>query len=436
MKDTIPTVSASRVRVGGAGPWLMWSVAALFFAYGFFARVAPSIMVEDLMRDFAASGAIVGTLSAFYFYAYAGMQIPIGVALDRWGPRRMMALAAVVCGIGSILFGIAETLPVAYVGRLLIGGGSACAMIGTLKLASIWFPPNRFALVFGLTAAIGCAGAVAGQGPMASLVEVVGWREVQLGGGALSIVCAFLIWGIVRDRTDGGAAVAMPGAGLLDGLKRVLRNGQSWVLAFINAFMVAPLLSFGALWGVPYMKMAYGLTLPQAGLAASMMLIGHGFGAPVLGWMSDRIGLRKPILIVGTLIALLSFAAVIYAPGLPVMVAYLLLLVYGAMSSGSSIVYATAKENNPIECTGVTSGFVNMTTMGTSAVFQAVLGWILDLRWDGVEHAGARIYSVGAYQTAMTALIVTSAIAFILSFLVRETHCRSLDSSIQGSRKG
>ena len=134
--------SATVLTRPGRGAWLVWGVGALSFAYAFLQRVSPSVMVEDLMRDFAVSGAVLGNLSAIYFYAYAILQIPVGVALDNWGPRRMLTAAAVIAATGSVLLASADALSVAYLGRLLVGVGCAVGFVGTLKIATNWFPPN------------------------------------------------------------------------------------------------------------------------------------------------------------------------------------------------------------------------------------------------------------------------------------------------------
>jgi MFS family permease len=158
---------SGRATVGPL-PWFMWSLGALFFCYAFFQRVAPSVLVSDLMRDFGVGAAVLGNLSAFYFYAYAGMQLPLGVLVDNWGPRRILAGGALVCGLGTLMFATADTLGPAYLGRLLIGAGAGFAFVATMKLAGTWFPPRRFALMSGLTGMMGMAGAVAGQAPMAA----------------------------------------------------------------------------------------------------------------------------------------------------------------------------------------------------------------------------------------------------------------------------
>lgn len=148
-------MNAETRKVAGYIPWLFWGLAALFYCYGFFQRVAPSVMVGDLMRDFSVSAAVLGNLSAFYFYAYASVQLPVGVLVDRFGARRVLALAALACGAGSALFGMAANIEIAYLGRLLVGLGAAFTWVGALKLVSVWFPANRFAMVSGMTLMLG-----------------------------------------------------------------------------------------------------------------------------------------------------------------------------------------------------------------------------------------------------------------------------------------
>ena len=150
MPEASAAPAAQKRQVAGWLPWLTWGLGAALFCYGFFQRVAPSVMIDPLMRDLAVGGAVLGNLSAFYFYAYAGLQIPVGLMVDRWGPRRLLTGGALLCGLGSLLFALAEGLPLAYAGRLLIGAGAGFGFVATLKLATAWFPPERFAQVSGL----------------------------------------------------------------------------------------------------------------------------------------------------------------------------------------------------------------------------------------------------------------------------------------------
>lgn len=180
-----------------------WTLAALYFFYAWILRVSPSVMVDELMRDFAVTGAILGNLSAVYFYAYAAIQMPVGMALDRWGPRRVLSIAALVAGVGAGLFAWAPGVQVAYLGRALIGGGCAFGLVGSMVLAAAWFPPRRFALLSGLALGIGFVGGIGGQAPLAVLVEAQGWRASlgMLAAGALVLSAA--TWLVTRDRPPG-----------------------------------------------------------------------------------------------------------------------------------------------------------------------------------------------------------------------------------------
>ena len=406
-------------------PWVFWALGASFYCYGFFHRVAPSVFVDELMRDFAASAAILGNLSAFYFYAYASLQIPVGVMVDRWGPRRVLSVAVLLCGTGSALFATADDLVMACIGRALIGGGAGFAFVGTLKLASVWFPPHRFALLSGLTIMLGMAGAVGGQGPLAALVAAAGWRQTLIGATVFALMLAAAIWLIVRDHPAARTArPEPPSGGLLKGLTGVLGNPQSWFVSIFGGCMSGPMLAFGALWGVPYMAQAHGLERPAAAASVSLMMVGWGIGAPLSGWFSDRIGRRRVPMLLGAGGALASIGAVIYLPGLPLPAAQGLLLVNGIFSGTMILSFATAREHNAPEAGGAALGFANMASMAAGALFQPAIGWILDLRWDGRMEDGARIYSTDAYQIAFLTLLACGAGAVVATLLSRETHCR------------
>jgi MFS family permease len=413
-------------------PWVIWGVGALFFSYGFFHRVTASVMVSDIMRDFGVSGAILGNLSAFYFYAYAGLQVPVGVAVDRFGPRRVMTLAALLCAAGSLMFGLAPDITVAYMGRLLIGAGAGFALIGTFKLGTIWFPPERFALVTGLTATIGVLGAAVGQAPLGAAIAHYGWRTTMVAAAIFGVGVAALIWTIARDRSPYRPAPEQPAstmAGVLGGVGSVFGTVHNWAFALILASMTVPLLAFAGLWGVPFLMEAYDLSRPAAAGTTSLFLIGHGVGSASFGWTSDRIRRRKPPVIVGTIVTTAVMAFVIYVPGLPYIAVQGLLFVGGIASGASVINFAFAREHNRAAVAATAMGLVNLLNMGCSAIFQPLLGWFLDLTWDGTLIDGARIYSVESFRTAFTAVIAIGIAGIVASLFVRETHCTPLDET-------
>lgn len=407
-------------------PWIIWGVGALFFSYGFFHRVTASAMFNDIMRDFGVTGAVLGNLSAFYFYAYASLQVPVGVAVDRFGPRRVMTAAAILCATGSLVFGLAPNITIAYAGRLLIGAGAGFALIGTFKLATIWFPPERFALITGLTATIGTLGAAGGQAPLSLAVSAFGWRETMVTAAIAGGLIAALIWLIARDRRETNVEIAPTTTqlGILQGIGTVLANPHSWAFAIILASMTAPMLSFAGLWGVPFLMQAFDLERATAAATTSIFIIGHGIGSASMGWLSDRIRQRKAPVLGGSIVTTAAVIAVIYIPGLPLALVQGLMLIGGIASGATIICFAFTREHNRPEVAATAMGFVNFLNMGTSALFQPLLGWFLDLTWDGGMVDGARIYSAEAFRTAFLAIAVLSVAGLIAAALVRETHCQ------------
>jgi MFS family permease len=429
MPPTDTTKNAAHARVPAWLPWLTWGLGALLFCYAFFQRVAPSVMIDSLMRDLAVGGALLGNLSAFYFYAYASLQIPVGLMVDRWGPRRVLSISAAFGAVGSVVFASAESLNAAYLGRLMIGAGAAFAFVGSLKLATAWFPTSRFAQLTGMTMMAGMIGGIGGQAPLAALVEATNWRTTLVGAATAGALIGAAIWLIVRDRppSDAGEETSKIRAshadtrmnlGMLQGLKRVLRSPQNWLIALSCAVMTAPMLAFAGLWGVAWLMQTRGLERPEAAATTSLLLIGWAIGSPVAGWLSDRVGRRKPILQASMGLGLVALSGIIYLPGLSMPLLAALFVISGMCFGAMAVGFAMARTANSTEVTGAAYGFVNMAVTGTGAIFQPLIGWLLDLQWTGEMLAGARVYSLETYTYALTSLPVFLAIGLLSTLFV------------------
>ena len=400
----------------------MWGLGASFYCYAFFQRVAPAVMVGEMMREFAVGAAIAGMLSGLYFYSYAAMQIPIGLLLDRFGPRRMLAGFAVLSAVGSALFAMAPGLGPAYAGRALVGLGAAVTWVGTLKLASLWFPPRHFALVTGLTLAMGMAGAVGGQAPLAAAVTAYGWRGTMWGAAVVAAAMAVVLWLFVRDGVPSERQEDSRGS-FGAGLILALRTPQIIILALYSFTMAGPMLSVAGLWGVPYLMQVHGLDRTDAAFTTSAMLVAWGISSPLTGWFSDRMG-RRPALVVAAIGGLVFGWAAFYLPGVPLPVRQVLLCCMGAMGGAFVLSFATAREHAPIAAGGAVLGVVNTFCMASGAIFQPLIGWLLDLNWEGGMVDGGRVYSAAAYGTAFTALLACQGSALLLALASRETFCR------------
>jgi MFS family permease len=393
---------------------IAWAMGAVFFLYAFVQRVAPSVMVDDLMRDFGVGAAAIGNLSAFYFYAYVIMQMPVGVLMDRIGPRRLMTAAAAVAALGSVIFAASPVFLAAGAGRFLIGLGVAASWIGLLMLATQSFPAHRFALLAGIGQAMGMAGAIVGQAPLGELVTGIGWRRTATVLAAVGLLIALGIWLSARD----GARRA-PQGHLLAGLARVARTAQSWAAAALALSLTAPMLSFAGLWAVPFFGSLYGMSRAEAAALTSTAFLGWAVGAPALGWLADRIGRRKPLLLAGTGGLGITTAAVVYLP-LPPWGTAAALFLGGVAGAAMILTYGAARAHNAPEDAGATYGFVNTATVGSGALFQPLLGVLLDAAWDGTVSGGVRVYGLDAYRLAFAVLPAMSALGFLAALALRE----------------
>ena len=402
--------------------WLIWAIAAGFYSYGFFHRVAPSVIVDELMRSFALDATLLGTLSAAYFYTYAALQVPLGVLLDRFGPRRILTGGALAAAGGGTLFAMADSIGVALLARALIGAGVAVGYIGTLKLVSAWFSLPRFGLLAGLTLAFGTLGAIGAQLPLALLVDAFGWRASLLGVGIFGLALAALIWALVSDAPS--AALAQPATKSKTAdpaqtepparLPAILRRPDTWLLVVVTGLTGAPILTFAGLWGVPYFIQAHGLERTTAAALTSLMLVAWAIGGPVLGALAGRV--RSParlILIAGTLNGLLWLPFVLY-PSLPLAVALPLVVALGLGGGAMIIAFAVVRSLFGSAAAGRALGIVNSAVLLFGAGMQTAFGAVLDLNWTGAMIAGNRVYDPSAYGLAFI-LFATAAVLVVLA---------------------
>jgi len=406
---------------------IAFALGTLFFGYAFVQRVSPSVMTVELMRDFAVGGAALGSLSAFYFYAYASIQLPVGMLTDHFGPRKLMSFAAGLCALASLGFALSDSVLTASIGRALIGGTVAFGFVGTLAIAGYWFKPSQYALLAGLLQTVGMSGAIFGQAPLRQMVESVGWRDTINILALIAFILALLLFKLVPMRSSEQKQRA-PGVSVLQGLKAVTTNPQTWVCSLIGFGMAGTMLAFGGLWGVPWLNSVHGYTTTEAAGITSMIFVGWAIFSPLSGWASDRMGRRNLILRVGSLVALLSLACLIYTTPDSTVLLMALIFVIGAGGSAMTVCFGSVKELNDVNYSSTSLGLMNMCIVGAGAVMQPLIGWLLDSSWDGTMQAGARIYSASNYSSAFFSLLVVNAAALVGTMLLRETHCRQLPS--------
>ena len=400
--------------------WLVWALGATHYSYAFFQRVTPSVIDQELMRDFAATGSELGVLGGAYFITYAGLQFPLGILLDRYGPRRIMAISALLAGLGSIGFGLADSLTPAFLG---------VGLIGTMKLIMIWLPPQRFATITGITMFIGVLGALMGQTPVRLAVDALGWRETVIWAGGFGVVLGLAIWLIVRDRGTGEVVPPRESSqSVYRGLVSILGNPQTWLLSLYSGMLSGPILTFTTLWGASFARESYGMAPETAVFSMSVALAGFGLGLPSGGWASDQLKRRKPPLWAGACLCLTTWLAILLWPQPPLYAALALFFLNGLASGWVVTIFALARELNLPRFGGSVVGFINMMGIGAVAVLQPLTGYVLDQLWDGTIENGVRIYSDQNIRQAFILFPACSAVALVSCFFMLESHNRQLVS--------
>jgi MFS family permease len=420
-----------QVEVSRSTAVIAFVLGALFFGYAFIQRVSPSVMTAELMREFSVGATALGSLSAFYFYTYASIQLPVGMLTDRFGPRKLMSAAAGLCAFASIGFALSDSIVTASIGRALIGGTVAFAFVGTLSIAGYFFKSSRYTLLAGLLQSVGMCGAIFGQAPLRHLVESLGWRGTMTALAGVAVLLSILLFVLVPRRSAeqltatnqaGSSQTNATKKKLLDGLKSVSSNSQTWICAIIGFGLAATMLGFGALWSVPWLTTVHGYSTVQAGGIASMIFVGWAVFSPLVGWLSDKIGRRNPVMMLGALLCFVSFATLIfYTPSATSMIMGLIFLT-GAGGCTMTAGFSSVRELNRPEFSSTALGLMNMFIVGAGAVVQPLIGWLLDKNWDGSLMEGARVYSDQAFTSALTSLLVVTSLAFIGTLFLKETY--------------
>jgi MFS family permease len=408
---------------------IMCTLAAMFYMYEFVLQVSPAVMTNELMRDLNLNAASLGTMAAFYYYSYTPMQLPAGLLFDRFGPRRLITIAVLICAIGALLFGTTPNTLMASVGRLFMGIGSSFSFIGALLLVSRWFPPHYFALLTGVVQLMSSIGAIAGQAPLAVAINHYGWRSVIIDLSIAGVFLALLIWMMVRDSPETVSQdrkfQCSSKKGELNRLQQVCKNRQTWLIALYSFAIWAPITAFAALWGVPFLVTNYGISTEAASRACAMIWLGIGIGSPLFGWWSDKILSRSIPLSVAAFLGIISLTIVIYATQLPLFLLYIALFVFGLSASGQALSFGVVKDNTPSSAVGTAIGFNNMAVVAGGALFQPLIGILLNYNWSGIIRDGAPFYGVAEYQLAFLILPLCYVLALVVSqFLLRETHCK------------
>lgn len=427
--------------------WLVWIVAMLAQIMNTMHRVGAAAALDQIMSDFGITAATVGVLMSMYFYVYAVMQFPSGILADSLGPRKTITIGCLVATIGSIVFGTAPTVLFLYLGRFLISLGVSVAYVNVIRLTVDWFEGKHFAKLVGLNGFISTLGSYIGTTPMAILITAVGWRFSFEIIGILNLLILIACWFVIKDKpadmnlpspseryfpekpqinTD--KAIQVNTMLLSERLKFVLSSSHVWLSFIIAAGLYGTTLVLLGAWGIPYLMQVYDMSRDAGATMMSIILISHVIGILAIPIISDRISSRKLPLMICTMAyfaALLVLVFVNFGKP-PVELLYVIFTFMGFFAGATPLSYVVAKENMPAKVSGNVVGLVNVSPFLCTAIFQMLIGLVLDARWEGTIVAGTRLYPVAAFQSGFMLILIPAGAAVLASVLIRETRCRDI----------
>jgi MFS family permease len=391
-----------------------WLLAAVYYFYQYALRSAPAVMMPQLSQAFGVSTLGVASIVGLFYYGYSPFSLVAGAAMDRLGPRRLLPYAAAVVGIGALLFATGSR-EAASLGRFLQGAGGVFALVGAIYIATKNFPATVAATLIGATQMFGMAGGSAGQFVVGPLIEGgFAWNRFWAATGLAGLLIgASLYFLLPKDETPPSSDKWLKSAA--SAFAVVFKNPQSILCGLIAGLLFIPTTIFDMVWGVRYLQEGHGLDYGSAVMRSATVPLGWIIGCPLLGFLSDRMGRRKPVIIGGALVLLACLAWILYGHT-NLSPPYVIGLVAGVASGAAMLPYTIIKEANPPQYGGTATGVINFLNFTFSAVLGPVFAGVLH-RVSG----GAAEIELEHYRTSFMPFLIGVAIATVLAFLLRET---------------
>ena len=399
-------------RAGAAGA--AWLLAAVYYFYQYSLRSAPAVMMPQLSSAFGLSALGAASLVGLFYYGYSPFSLIAGAALDRLGPRTVIPIGALMAGVGALLFG-SGNLPAAQFGRFLQGAGGVFALVGAVYIATKNFPASRAATLIGATQMFGMAGGSAGQFVVGPLIGAgLVWNTFWTGMGAAGVLLGVLLF-VLLPRQEAKSSGDNWLRTAASAMAVVFRNPQSILCGLIAGLLFIPTTILDMIWGVRYLQEARGFEYGDAVVRSAMVPLGWIIGCPLLGFLSDRLGRRKPVIVGGGVLLLACVAWILYGSA-GVFPPYVVAVVAGLASGAAMLPYTVIKEANPPQYSGTATGVINFLNFTFSALLGPVFGWL----FQGMPGEGTQT-PLEHYQATFHALLYGVALAIILALILRET---------------
>ena len=402
--------------------WLVFVLCSFFVFYKYVLEVSPNVIGKHMMAYYQITANQLGWLSQLYFLAYMIMQLPLGVVLDRFGPKRVMSLCLLACAVGAWLQASADHYFVAQLARFITGLGAAVAVLGSLKFLTLCFDTRRLAFMTGSLMTVGMLGAASGNTVVQYCLGFYHWHKLyyylSIFGFGLSLVFVLA----VRNRRSADSDASS--LGLKESLMIIMRNRQSWVLSVYSGLLCSSLFIVGAVWGAQFFQRVFDFSDVESALVVSMPFLGFAVGAPFWGWYSDMTKMRMPPLYVSTIISLFIGLYMVMAATMSYLVALTLMLLFGFFVSAFVLSFSMIRERNPLRYAGTAMGFMNTFNALAIAVIDHWVSSVLSYYHFSVLATGERLYPAVAYRSAFMLLPAVLLVGLLLLFFIKETHAK------------
>jgi len=377
--------------------WIVFILATSLFFLSQFYRTSSAVIASELIRDLSLDTEGLGLMSASFFYAFAITQIPIILLIDKVGPRRLMTCLTLLGIVGAVIFSLADFLSLGLFGRILLGVGMACNLMGTFKLLTEWFEPLIFATLTGLVVATGTFGNIMATTPLVMLVEQIGWRHSFQLIAAINLVLVLMLYIVVRDRPSDATRNASSMESTISfkqaflNLALLLKERDYWIISMTSFVRYGTFAALQALWAGPFLREVMGYSAVKAGNLLLLMTTGMIIGSPFWGAVSDRIFRTRKWIIVFCLLIDGGVALVLMSipPDADLIVIAALFFAFGFFSAAGMLVYPHIKDLMPQEMAGAAMTGVNFFNMLGPAVFLHGMGVMMQALYPGASRGPA-----------------------------------------------
>jgi MFS family permease len=404
---------SSKLPVAAIGAWLL---VALYYFYQYALRSAPSVMMPQLTEAFGVNALGVSAIVGMFYYGYSPFSLVAGASIDRFGAKRIIPIGAALVGIGALMFGMGN-VTAANIGRFLQGAGGAFALIGAVYLITKNFPASVAASLVGVTQMFGMGGGSAGQFLVGPIIKNgLPWNRFWVYAGCVGLLISAVLL-ILLPRETPRTTTTGPGAltTLLRSLGKVFRNPQSIICGLISGLLFIPTTILGMTWGVRFVQEARGHEYDTAVMLAATIPLGWMIGCPLLGFISDRLGRRKPVILGGTIVLLAVLSWILFGDP-AILRGWKVGVLMGIASGAAMLPYTIIKEANPPELGGSATGVINFINFTFSALLGPVFGARLVRSPDNTD-----VTALAHYQAGFQPLLYGIVVAFILTLFLKET---------------